>query len=203
MTWDRFIAQYEAQGREKGDGYLPSYFAGMTAEELATARAMMLRRALGGDSVDLDGLRYIGDADTVTALDAARSGSPAQEWSFDIVRLNVLYVLTDDQIYLAALSRYLDGGEADAQSRAAYVLASHVLPHEADEFLLQRLADGRHEPAFNGLMSAWIGLHERRRCDAMCFQRHLALIRRVSNAAPQDRPALLAEAAPGLAPAAG
>lgn len=199
MSWYSFQQQYDAQGRDKGDGYLPSYFADMSADELARARAMLLASALDGDAIDLSGLRYVGNAETVAALEAARDGAPAQNWSFDITRLDVLYALTGDQVYLAALSRYLDGRDAEPQVRAAYVLADHVLPREAEIFLIERIGDGRHEAALDGLLSAWIGLHQGARCDVMCFQRHLDLIRQVHNASPQRRPALLADAVAGVA----
>lgn len=203
MAWGDFLRQHEAQGRDKGDGYAPTDFAGMSPEERARAQSMMLARALDGDDIDLSGLRYIGDAATVAALDAGKDSRPAQQWDYDISRLDVLYSLTGDEVYLAALSRYLDSKDSQAQVRAAYVLAFHLLPPDAEPFLVDRISDGRHEAAFDGLLRAWIGLHEGAVCDVMGFQRHIDLVRRVYNAPPRQRRALLAEAAPGLAAPAG
>ena len=55
----------------------------MTGAERARARAMPPARARAGDTVDLDGLRFAGDAATVAALGAA--GGPTGE-RFDAQR---------------------------------------------------------------------------------------------------------------------
>lgn len=46
MAFSEFHHQYDAQGREKSDGYSPSDFNGMTEEQRERAREMMLNRAL-------------------------------------------------------------------------------------------------------------------------------------------------------------
>lgn len=187
------------KGVKRGDGYTPADFAGLSADERDRARAMMLARALDGDDIDLGGLRYVGDAATVAALNAAKDSGPARRWDYDITRLDVLFTLTGDaETYLAAFSRHLDGRDKEAQVRASGALSWHVLPIAAESFLVDRISDGRHEAALLGLLQAWIGIHERVVCDAMCFQRHLGLIREVSAAGVRKRRALLAEAGPRL-----
>ena len=196
MAWGDFLRQFEAQGREKGDGYSPRDFDGMSQDERVRARAMMLERALTGDDIDLlSGLRYIGDAATAATLDAAAATTANFGWSFDITRLQVLFELTGQQRYLTDLARYLDGRDPKAQERAGYALTWYVLPPEAEPFLLDRIADGRHDPALLPLLKAWIALHQRAMCDTPCFQRNIALVRTVSNARPFSRRALLADAA--------
>ena len=59
MTWAAFKRQYDAGRRKKADGYSPSDFDGMSEDERARARSMMLERGLRGDTLDLSGLRYI------------------------------------------------------------------------------------------------------------------------------------------------
>jgi hypothetical protein len=170
MTWGDFRRRYEAQGREKGDGYSPSDFDGMTEDERGRARTMMLERALQGDASDLGGLRHIGDAGTVMALDAAADVFARLGWRDDIVRHEVLFALTGQGAYLTDLATYLDGRDAEAQERAASALTWHVLPTEAEPFLLDRIGDGRHEAAVLPLLQASIALHRRAVCDMICFQ---------------------------------
>ena len=195
MTWYAFQRQYDARGREKGDGYSPGDFDELTPEERARARAMMLARALRGDTIDLSGLRYIGDAGTVVALRAA----DALDWDSDIIQLDVLFDLTWDERYLLALARYLDARAPDKQESAANTLSWRALPATFEPLLVARTCDGRHEGALLALLSAWIGLHEGERCDMTCFQRHLAFIRRVKRTAPRRRHVLLAYQAAVLA----
>ncbi len=192
MTWADFRRQYDFEGREKADGYSPTDFDNMSGDERARARSMMLERALRGDTIDLSGLRYVGDADTVRALEDAAATVAQLGWRDDIIRHDVLYQLTGQPRFLIDLTRYLDGRDAEAQERAARSFTWFVLPVELEPFLIDRIADGRHEPAILPLLQAWIGLRERSVCDIMCFQRHLAFIRRVSDAHPAHRRAMLA-----------
>lgn len=192
MTTDLFLRQYEAQGRDKADGYSPADFAEMTDDERITARDMMLKRALAGDTVDLMGLRYVGDAGTVVALRQAASLVASFDWRWDVIRHDVLFDLTHDKTYLFDLAKYLDGRDGRAQEGAANALAGRVLPRDAEPFLVDRMCDGRHEGALFGLMQAWLGLRAGAVCDPMCLQRHLPLLRSVTGAAPARRRQLLA-----------
>ncbi len=192
MTMDRFQRQYAAQGREKADGYSPADFAEMTDAERATARDMMLKRALAGDTVDLMGLSYVGDAGTVAALRQAASLVASFNWRWDVNRHEVLFDLTQDKAYLFDLATYLDGRDGRAQEGAANALAWRVLSRDAEPFLVDRMCDGRHEGALLGLIQAWLGLRAAAVCDPICFQRHLPLIRSVTGATPARRRQLLA-----------
>lgn len=69
-----------------------------------------------------------------------------------------------------------------------------MLPPKFELFLVDRIADGRHEAAVLPLLQAWIGLRERSVCDTMCFQRHLQFIRRVSDASFTQKRATLTDA---------
>ncbi|OWK29803.1 hypothetical protein [Sphingomonas mucosissima] len=198
MTWGEFQRQYDAEGREKADGYSPGDFDGMSDEERARARSMMLNRALNGDSIDLSGLRYIGDATTAATLEAADDVARRLGWRDDVIRHEVLFELTGEYRYLFDLAGYLDGRDPERQERAAYALTWYVLPAETEPFLVDRIVDGRHEPAILPLLKAWIALHQRAVCDLMCFQRHLDLVRRVSDSSPARRRTLLSDAVAGL-----
>ena len=194
MIWADFKRQYDAEGREKVDGYSPSDFDGMSEDERAQARSMMLERALRGDTIDLSGLRYVGDANTIARLEEAGGIVAQLGWRDDIIRHDVLYQLTGEACFLTDLARYLDGRGAEAQERAARSFTWFVLPVELESFLSDRIADGRHEPAILPLLQAWIGLRERAVCDIMCFQRHIDFICRVSDAAPAKRRTMLSDA---------
>ncbi|WP_076071808.1 hypothetical protein [Sphingomonas montana] len=154
MTWTDFKHQYDAQGREKADGYSASHFDGMTEDERSLARTMMLDRALNGDTIDLNGLGYIGNADTVAALCAAAVQIAGLGWRHDILRHEVLFKLTGEPHYLTDLARYLDQPDRASQENAASVLTWYVLPRDIEPFLLERICDGRHDPAILPLLQA-------------------------------------------------
>jgi hypothetical protein len=196
MAWGDFQRQYHATGREKGDGYSPADFDGMTPAERDRARAMMLVRALDGDTVDLLGLRHVGDAGTVATLDAAAALATRLGWRWELDRLTVLLDLTDDWRRLDAFTPYLDGRDTEAQSRAAYILEDFVLPPALEPFVLQRIADGRHEAAILPLLTLWIAL--RRQVRGFTVRDQDQLIHRVAHAPPGRRPAMLLAAADTL-----
>lgn len=151
MTWATVIAQYEATGPRKLDGYSPAQFEGMSADEQAKARVMLIDRALAeGDIFDLNGLRFVGDAGTVARLAGAADAADRNGRRFDIIRLEVLFVLTGDHAYLHAVTRWLDDRDPAAQERAADALASHPLTPEFNDIVVDRITDGRHEDALPG-----------------------------------------------------
>ena len=94
MSLASFLRQYHATGRDKVDGYAAAMFADMTEDERARARAMLLERGLAGDTVDLHGLRFVGDAATVAALRAAAERTTPGNPHFDAQRCETLRVLT-------------------------------------------------------------------------------------------------------------
>ena len=198
VTWTDFRRQYDAQGREKADGYSRKDFEGMTLDERTLARTMMLERALDGDTIDLGGLRHVGDADTASTLASAGETTSRHGWRYDVLRREVLFELTGDHGCLTGLAPYLDGRDAEMQEGAAQAIGWYVLPPECRSFLEERIVDGRHEAGILSLMKAWIALERRTVCDPECFQRHLGLVRMISRSAPTRRRALLLEAAPLL-----
>lgn len=194
MTWADFKRQYDAEGREKADGYSPSDFDDMSGNESTRAHSMMLERALRGDTIDLSGLRYVGDAQTIASLEVSASLVAQFGWRDDIIRHDVLYHLTGEPRFLTDLTRYLDGCDPEIQECAARSFTYIMLPPKFELFLVDRIADGGHEAAVLPLLQAWIGLRERSVCDTMCFQRHLQFIRRVSDASFTQKRATLTDA---------
>lgn len=62
------LRQYHTTGPEKGDGYDPSTFEGVDPRELTEARSLLVRRGLGGDTIDPAGLAHVGNAAVIAAL---------------------------------------------------------------------------------------------------------------------------------------
>jgi len=195
MTFSAFLQQYQSTPTQKLDGYAASQFDGMSDKERATARSMLIGRALReGDIFDLNGLRFVGDAATVTQLVQATDTAERYGWRFDIVRREVLFVLTSDHDWLLGLTRWLDDRDPAAQERAADALASHPLTPAFEAIIVDRIADGRHEDALPGLLSAWLTLRDGPGIAAVRFQQNLPLVRAVSAAKPRARPVILRDA---------
>ena len=195
MTFAAFQQQYDSLPTQKLDGYSPSQFEGMSEAERERARSMLIERAFReGDIFDLNGLRFVGDETTIAQLAQATDAADRHGWRFDIIRREVLFVLTSDHDWLLGLTRWLDDRDPAAQERAATALASHPLTPAFEPIIVDRIADGRHEDSLLGLLSAWIALRDGPGIDPMRFQRNLPLIRTVSAASPRARPAILQEA---------
>ncbi len=195
MTFAAFQQQYDSLPTQKLDGYSASQFEGMSETEREKARSMLVERAFReGDIFDLNGLRFVGNDTTVAQLAQATDAADRHGWRFDIIRREVLFVLTSDHAWLLGLTRWLDDRDPAAQERAATALQSHPLTPAFEAIIVDRIADGRHEDSLLSLLSAWIALRDGPGLDPMRFQRNLPLIRAVSAASPRARPAILQEA---------
>ena len=56
LTFDKFLNQLHAQGREKGDGFDASHFDGMTEDERQEARQLLENALIDGDNTAAFGL---------------------------------------------------------------------------------------------------------------------------------------------------
>ncbi|QYE34408.1 hypothetical protein KZX46_16745 [Polymorphobacter sp. PAMC 29334] len=193
MTFSDFQRQYDAVAQEKGEGYFPFHFAGMSGDELAHARSMLLERALAGDTVDLDGLRLVGDATTVTGLRAAANRVASLGARWDIVRRETLFQLTSEPAELEPLLAMTDGGSDDEAKMAAEALARHSLPGDFGERIAERLTDGRHECIVGPLVDAWLASRGVRIWEMSVFQKHLTFIKAACAAGPARRKKILAD----------
>ena len=195
MTFATFLRQYEATPPEKLDGYFPFHFEGLSADELDRARGLLLDRALRGDTIDLDGLRLIGDAETVARLIAAEGLDATFGPRFDVVRRETLFALTGEAGHLAGLLPWIDGGEVEIRGFAAEALARHALPADLAGLIVARLADGRHEDVAIPLVKAWLATQGEPIIGLAAFQRRLPLVRAIVSAPPSARPGIMAEQA--------
>jgi hypothetical protein len=191
VTYATFLRQYEASPPEKLDGYFPFHFDGMSEAERARARAMLLDRALDGDTIDLDGLRLVGDADTVSRLKAAEGLDATYGPQFDVVRRETLFALTQDYRELAGILPWIDSGELEVRRFAAEALSRHALPTALAPAITERLADGRHEEVVIPLVKAWLSTQGEPVLDLATFQQRLPLIRSIVSAQPAMRPELM------------
>jgi hypothetical protein len=193
MSFKRFLCIYEAPSPTKRDGYSSSDFADMSDEERTRARAMLLERGLTGDTIDIDGLRYVGDQQTVAALTAAEDRAGDLGPVFDVQRLVTLSVLTGDPRHLLSLLAWVDGSDATARTFAAQALARQTLPADFAALITQRLTAGLHEDVVLPLVEAWLATRgELVSTDMVAFQRRLPLIRAMCAARPAARARLLA-----------
>jgi hypothetical protein len=67
FSW--FIKQASSQGREYGDGFNSSHFKDLTAAELEQAFLMLRERALDGDTIAIDSMRFFDKKDALNVLD--------------------------------------------------------------------------------------------------------------------------------------
>ena len=191
MTIDRFLACYEAPPQDRRDGYDAAMFAGCTPAERRVAREMLLARALQGETIDLDGLAHVGDADTIRALREADGLDAQFGHAFGVGRLETLYRLTGDPADLEGLFRYIDGDGKAARAFAAQALSRHGAPEAFAAPLADRLASGRHEDIVLPLTASWLSTQGEPMADMRAFQRCLPFMRSVMAERPSRRLALL------------
>lgn len=196
MTDPRFLRQFRATGRDQADGYDPGMFDDMSVKERAQAAAMLLTRGLAGDTTDLHGLRYLGGEAVVAALrDAAGTMRDA---GCDIERCDTLFALTGDCADLVPILDHLDSSEKPVRERAAWALAVLRAPATLAEPFARRLADRHYQAVALPLAIAWLTARGLPGHGPEGFQAHLPLVRRIVDAPPRQRAALLARIAHDL-----
>lgn len=191
MTWTAFIAQFDATGRQKGEGYFAAHFEEMSGEELSRARQMMEERAELGNTTDIDGLRLIGDTSTVERLIALASADHRYGVPFAVNRCETLFVLTKDVRHLEPLLAHLDDREDRDAAFAAQAIARHPLPGTLAPALAERICDGQHEISLLWIVKAWLSAQGVAIWQPDIFDTHLGFIRDVTRARPADRLAML------------
>ena len=192
MSVAAFLRQYRAVGREKGDGYDHAMFADMSERQRARARAMLLRRGTGGDTIDLSGLRFVGDETVVATLRAGAGRGALQTADRDLVVRETLFALTGKISELDPVLAWLDSGNAEARQRAAELLGRLALPPAMAAPIARRLGQWRLGRAALPLAVAWLTTQGISTCRADEFRTHLPLLRRIVNAWPWRRAAVLA-----------
>ena len=197
-SFRRFLDQFGAVGRAKGEGYDPAMFAGMSDAELSQTRAMLLERALAGDTVDLDGLRHLGGTDVVAALRAALAATDAHGAPWQIKARDTMYALTGEMAVLLPLLLVIDSRDAATRERAAQLLARTKLPSAMAEPIAARLCRWHSHAVRLPLAIAWLTTQGLPTYEPQSFTAHLPLVRRILDCWPWQRRRVLADLAGAL-----
>lgn len=191
-TFERFLRRFEAQGRDKADGWSPGDFEGLSSAERDRARDLLLGRIRQGDTVDMAGIRPVADARVVETLAALyREGrfNPVQT----AVLAETLWLLTGDAHYARELLRLLDADDVQAAGFAATVVSRLALPGELADEVAARLCDGRHEHIVLPLAQNLLRLAGFPMETTADFQARLPLLRQVIGTDPPRRAALIGQ----------
>jgi len=152
-AWDNFLAQYEAEGSERLDGYGASHFEGLNDAELARARAMVIARAEEGQTPEIRALPLL---QTPAALPVVER-LLARELGPTLVRLAACeagWALTQSPGYQHEMLAIAEAGDDFVRARALTAVTSlpltpgaleavvTLLRTEEDEALAVQLAQG-------------------------------------------------------------
>jgi hypothetical protein len=152
-AWNRFLQQYNAEGAERLDGYLPSHFEALTEAERERARAMVLARAETGETPEIRALPLVGGAAALRCVE----GLMARERGPTLVRLAACeagWAMTKSPGYQHAMLAIAEQGDAFVRARAIVALCAlpltpgaldgvvAMLRTEEDEALTVQLAKG-------------------------------------------------------------
>jgi hypothetical protein len=97
-SFEKFLKQYHAVGREKGEGYDSSHFEGMTDNELVTAEEMLIKDAAQLDTTAIRGLGVLKSANSEITLRSllAKVSAP----SYAHLRIaEALWEITNDLVF--------------------------------------------------------------------------------------------------------
>jgi hypothetical protein len=110
QTFNRFLKQLSAQGREKADGFDSSHFDGMTSDERLEAARLLRDALLAGDSTAIRGLVLLDEQSARPTLEDALqklSGDP----SASLILAEELWKITNESRYqdvMVALLKHPD-----------------------------------------------------------------------------------------------
>lgn len=137
-AWDRFQSAYDALGRERAEGYLPTAFEGLTPDERARALAMLLARAEAGEPPEVLALAHFDEPaarDAVARVFAAERGPTLLR----LAAARAGWALTGDPKYQAAVAHLADRGEGVVRRIALVEVCSMPLTPEALAHVTARL----------------------------------------------------------------
>lgn len=152
-AWDRFLAQYDAEGQARLEGYDASHFEGLDEAELARARAMVTARAEEGQTPEVRALPLLG---TPAALRVVE-GLLAREQRPTLVRLAACeagWAMTGAPGYQHEMLAIAEAGDDFVRARAITAVCAlpltpsaleevvALLRTEEDEVLSVQLAKG-------------------------------------------------------------
>ncbi|OWT79930.1 MULTISPECIES: hypothetical protein [unclassified Achromobacter] len=190
--FDRFLAFYKAAQQDRRDGYGPELFTGLAPGELVEARRLLLARALQGETIDLQALAHVGDAEVIETLRHAQASDERLGYTFSVGRLETLFRLTGDPACLDGLFAWVDSEDPRARRFAAQAFSRHTLPRQFAAHFVQRLTSRRYQDVALPLVTGWLATQGIQTEDITTFNRYLPFIRSVMAAPPSRRRSLLA-----------
>jgi hypothetical protein len=121
-AWDHFFAQYQAEGRQRLDGYDASHFEALTDAELTRARAMILERAEAGETPEIRALPLLGVPEALRVVERllAREQAPTPT---RLTACEAGWTLTQAPGYQHEIITIADTGDDFVRSQAITILA--------------------------------------------------------------------------------
>lgn len=185
-AWDQFLAQYEAEGQERLDGYSASHFDGLSDAELARARAMVIARAEDGQTPEIRALPLLR---TPAALPVVE-GLLARERGPTLVRLAACeagWALTRSPGYQHEMLAIAEAGDDFVRARALTAVTSLPLAPAALEAVLTLLRTEEDEALAVQLAQGVLQGHGVAVEDDEDFERALPLVRALAAPNLRDR----------------
>jgi len=99
-AFNRFMKQATSQGREYGDGFNTSHFEGLTQAELEKAFMILEERAIDGDTIAINAVRYIDKGVAIGILEKVLGSS-------DILNVKAKNQVNLEAFHLTRKSRFL------------------------------------------------------------------------------------------------
>ncbi len=124
-TYDRFLRQRAATGREYGEGYSRADFDGMTPDEAESAKDLLEHDAGKGDGVAVDGLATLATPGALAALYRLLGASPPPSRQHANVAI-AIWTLTHDDRMQAEIAKDLATDDVDLYEWALTALVRTV-----------------------------------------------------------------------------
>jgi len=137
MTFERFLHQYNAQGREKRDGYSAADFDSLTPDEQARAESLLVEAAERWDTTAFQGLSLLGTEQAVETLARIHVSLPFPSLAH-LRASEALWNVTDDEKYQREIAKDLDTDDIFL-FRQAVVALSYTRPTTYQFETMQRI----------------------------------------------------------------
>lgn len=158
-TFDHFLAQLHATGREKGDGFDHTHFDGLRPDERPEVERLLHEALAAGDSTAVNGLLLFDGAAAVRVLDETLRRLPPGDGTATTIA-GRLWAATHDPRYQRALADGLTN-DAPATRRLALNYLVETPPAPAlIPFLRERLdheREGANRALLGELLLFWSG----------------------------------------------
>jgi HEAT repeat protein len=132
-AWERFLAQYNAEGLARLDGYSAALLDALDGAERARAHAMILARADALQTPEIRALALLATPEAVALVEALGDRDDAPPLT-RIAVCEAAWSLTHDLAWQQRLLALIDHGDAASRPRALNALCAMPLGPPAAEF---------------------------------------------------------------------